>query len=85
MTFRSNVCDTHFLKCFWAPNNVIKYNGKTNPSVWLEDYCLACRVGRADDDLFNIQFLPMYLADSDRAWLDHLSRNTIDSWEDFTS
>jgi hypothetical protein len=39
-------------------------------------------VGGADDDLFIIQFLPIYLADSARAWLDHLTRNVIDSWED---
>jgi hypothetical protein len=25
---------------------------------------------------------PIYLADTARSWLDHLLRNTIDSWED---
>jgi hypothetical protein len=55
---------------------------KTNPSVWLEDYCLACRAGGADDDLFIIQFLPIYVANSARAWLDHLPRNIIDNWKD---
>jgi hypothetical protein len=30
-----------FPKCFWAPNNFTKYDSKTNPSVWLEDYHLA--------------------------------------------
>jgi hypothetical protein len=71
-----------FPKCFRAPNNVVKYDGKTNPSVWLEDYHLACRVGESDDDLFIIEFLPNYLADTARAWLDHLPRNSIDCWED---
>jgi hypothetical protein len=46
---------------------VVKFVIKTIPSVWLEDYCLACRAGGADDDLFIIQFLPMYLADTTRA------------------
>jgi hypothetical protein len=32
--------------------------------------------------LFIIQFLPIYVVDMARAWLDHLPRNTIDSWED---
>jgi hypothetical protein len=41
-----------------------------NPNVWLEDYRLACQVGRANDDLIVIQVLPIYLADSTRAWLD---------------
>jgi hypothetical protein len=38
--------------------------------------------GWADDKLFIIQFLPIYLADTARAWLEHLPRNMIDSWED---
>jgi hypothetical protein len=47
----------------------------------LENYRLVCRVGGADDDLFIMQFLPIYLADTTRAWLDQLPRNTINSWE----
>jgi hypothetical protein len=74
------MCDTWFPKHFQAPNNIIKYDEKTNPSVWLEDYRLAYKVGGADDELFIIQFLPIYLADSARAWLDHLPRNVIDCW-----
>jgi hypothetical protein len=74
--------DAQFPRRFQAPSNIVKYDGKTNPSVWLEDFCLACRVGGANDDLFIIQFLSIYLADSARAWLDHLPRNMIDSWED---
>jgi hypothetical protein len=61
------VCDACFLKHFWAPSNIIKYDDKTNPSIWLEDYCLTCRAGGVDDDLFIIQFLPIYLANSTRA------------------
>jgi hypothetical protein len=48
----------------------------------VEDYHLAFRAGGANDDLFIIQFLPIYLAKSARAWLDHLPRNTINSWDD---
>jgi hypothetical protein len=48
-----------FPKALYMPNNIIKYADKTNPSIWLEDYCLACRVGGKDDDLFIIQFLPI--------------------------
>jgi hypothetical protein len=80
--FGSNVRDTWFLEHFQAPNNVVNYDGKTNPSVWLEDYHLACRVHGADDDPFISQFHPIYLTNMARAWLDHLLRNMIDSWED---
>jgi hypothetical protein len=78
----SKVCDVCFPKCFQTPNNFVKYDDKTNPSVCLEDYHLACRVDGAEDDLFIIQFLPIHLDDTTRAWLNHLSRNSIDCWED---
>jgi hypothetical protein len=55
---------------------------KTNPSIWLEGYHLMCSAGGVNDDLFIIQFLQIYLADSIRAWLDHLPRNFIDRWDD---
>jgi hypothetical protein len=29
-----------------------------------------------------IQFLPIYLAEFARAWLDHLQRNAINCWDD---
>jgi hypothetical protein len=48
----------------------------------LKYYRLACRAGRADNDLFIIQFLLIYLANSARAWMDHPSRKVIDIWED---
>jgi hypothetical protein len=75
------VHNVRFPKHFWVPSNVVKYDDKTNPYVGLEDYRLVGRVGGVEDDLFIIQFLPIYLADSTRAWLDHLPRNVIDSRE----
>jgi hypothetical protein len=65
-----------------VPNNIVKYDSKTNPSVWLEDYHLACWAGGADSDLFIIQFILIDLADTSRAWLDHLPKNLINCWED---
>jgi hypothetical protein len=76
------VQDVWFTRRFRAPNNIIKYNEKTNPSVWLEDYRLACRAGGVDNDLFIIQFLPIYQSNLASAWLDHLLRDVINSWED---
>jgi hypothetical protein len=43
--FGDVVHDAHFPQCFRAPNNITRYDSKTIPSVWLEDYRLACRVG----------------------------------------
>jgi hypothetical protein len=42
--------DRHFLKCFRVLSNIVKYDGKTNPSIWLEDYHHVCRAGAMDDD-----------------------------------
>jgi hypothetical protein len=71
------MCDTRFPKHFRELNNVIKYDGKTNSNVQLEDYHLVRKAGGANDDLFIIQFLPIYLADLVRAWPDHLPINMI--------
>jgi hypothetical protein len=80
--FGSNMRDARIPKHFWSPGNVIKYDAKTNPSLWLEDSHRASRSGRVDNNLFIIQFLPIHLADMARAWLDNILRNMIDSWED---
>jgi hypothetical protein len=41
-----------------------------------------CRAGGANDDLFLIQFLPIYWAESARTRLDHLLKNTRNHWGD---
>jgi hypothetical protein len=56
--------------------------GTPTPSVWLEDYRLACHAGGATDDLFVIKNLPLYLGDSARTWLEHLPRDRIQDWTD---
>ena len=66
------------------PTNIPKYSGETNPELWLEDYRLACQAGGASDDNFIIRNLPLFLADSARAWLEHLPSNVIQSWVDLT-
>jgi hypothetical protein len=80
--FGSSVRNAVFPSRFRALSNITKYNSKTNPGVWLEDYRVASHAGGADDDLFIIQYLPIYLEDSTKVWLGHQERNSIDSWED---
>ena len=80
--FGARVHDAAFPARFRPPTSVQKYNGETDPNVWLEDYRLACRAGGADDDLFIIRNLPLYLADSARSWLEHLPPGKIDGWQD---
>ena len=51
-----------------------------NPSLWLENYRLACRAGGAVSDDFIIHNLPLFLADSAPTWLEHLPSNCVQSW-----
>ena len=53
-----------------------------NPDLWLEDYRLACEAGGADSDYFIIRNLPLFLTESARTWLQHLSPNRTQSWAD---
>jgi hypothetical protein len=55
LAFGRSIHDAKFPSRFRAPTNIPRYNGDTNPSVWLEDYRLACHAGGATDDLFVIK------------------------------
>jgi hypothetical protein len=56
--------------------HISKYDGETNPDHWLEDYCLTMRAGGWDDD-FAVQYLPLLLSSSMRAWLEQLKPGSI--------
>jgi hypothetical protein len=58
------------------------YSGETDPGLWLNDYCLACQLGGANDDMVIIRNYPLHLADSARTWLEHLPANQIHDWAD---
>jgi hypothetical protein len=80
--FGQSIYNVKFPSRFRAPTNVPRYDGDTNPSVWLEDYRLVCHAGGATDDVFIIKNLPLYHGDSARTWLEHLSQNKINDWTD---
>jgi hypothetical protein len=71
-----------FPQRFWQPTTIVKYNGETDPRVWLNDYRLACKLGGATSDEVNIRNLPLHLADSARTWLEHLPASQIHNWDD---
>jgi hypothetical protein len=58
---------------FRTPTTITKYSGETRPELWLADYRLACHLGGTDDDNLMIRNLPLFLSDTARAWLEHLS------------
>ena len=75
--FGRHILNAAFPPRYRPPNNIPKYSRETNPGLWLEDYRLACQAGGASDDDFIIRNLSLFLADSTRIWLEHLSPNRI--------
>jgi hypothetical protein len=71
-----------FPQRFRQPTTIVKYNGETDPRVWLNDYRLACQVGGATSDEVIIRNLPLHLGDSARTWLEHLPASQIHNWDD---
>jgi hypothetical protein len=64
------------------PTSIDKYNGETDPRVWLNDYRLACQLGGATTNEVIIRNLPLHLADSARTWLEHLPASQIHNRDD---
>jgi hypothetical protein len=80
--FSREIRTTSFPQRFRQPTSIDKYNGETDPRVWLNDYRLACQLGGATTDEVIIRNLPLHLADSARTWLEHLPASQIHNWDD---
>jgi hypothetical protein len=80
--FSREIRAASFPQRFCQPTSIDKYNGETDPRVWLNDYRLACQLGRATTDEVIIRNLPLHLADSARTWLEHLPASQIHNWDD---
>jgi hypothetical protein len=80
--FSREIRTVSFPQRFRKPTSIDKYTGETDPRVWLNDYRLACQLGRATTDEVIIRNLPLHLADSARTWLEHLPASQIHNWDD---
>jgi hypothetical protein len=80
--FSREIRTASFPQRFRQPTSIDKYNGETDPRVWLNDYRLACQLGGATADEVIIRNLPLHLADSARTWLEHLPASQIHNWDD---
>jgi hypothetical protein len=80
--FNREIRTESFPQCFRQPTSIDKYNGETDPCVWLNDYRLACQLGGATTDEVIIRNLPLHLADSAQTWLKHLPASQIHNWDD---
>jgi hypothetical protein len=80
--FSREIRTAAFPQRFRQPTTIVKYNGETDPRVWLNNYRLACQLGGATSDEVIIRNLPLHLADSARTWLEHLPASQIHNWDD---
>jgi hypothetical protein len=80
--FSREIRMTSFPQRFRQPTSIDKYNGETDPRVWLNDYRLACQLGGDTTDEVIIRNLPLHLADSAQTWLEHLLASKIHNWDD---
>jgi hypothetical protein len=48
--FSREIRTATFPQRFRQPTTIVKYNGETDPRVWLNDYRLACQLGGATSD-----------------------------------
>jgi hypothetical protein len=48
--FSREIRTASFPQRFRQPTTIVKYNGETDPRVWLNNYRLACQLGRATND-----------------------------------
>jgi hypothetical protein len=78
--FSREIHTANFPQRFRQPTTIVKYNGETDPRVWLNDYRLACQLGGATSDEVIICNLPLHLANSVRTWLEHLPASQIHNW-----
>jgi hypothetical protein len=70
--FSREIRTASFPQRFRQPTSIDKYMGETDPRLWLNDYHMACQLGRATTDEVIIRNLPLHFADSARTWLEHL-------------
>jgi hypothetical protein len=80
--FSREIRTTSFTQSFRQPTSIVKYTGKTDPRIWLNDYRLACQLGGDTTDEVIIRNLPLHLADSAWTWLEHLPASDIHNWDD---
>jgi hypothetical protein len=80
--FSREIHTATFPQRFRRPTTIVKYNGETDPRVWLNDYRLAYQLSGATSDEAIICNLPLHLVDSARTWLEHLPASQIHNWDD---
>jgi hypothetical protein len=64
----------------FKPIGITKYDGKQAPQQWLRCYSTAIEVA-GGSNITKVVYFPMALDPVPLTWLESLSNNSIDSWE----
>ena len=75
LCFTDEVMEHEFLEGF-KPVNIERYDGTTDPVVWIEDFFLHIHTARGGD-LHAIKYLPLKLKEPAQHWLNSLPTNSI--------
>ena len=69
-------------KGFKLTAEAVKYDGKQDPRLWLEDYLIACSC-QGGTSTTAMQYIQLILTRSARPWLKSLPRGSITSRKKF--
>src|SRR6185369_5658854 len=82
LCFTRRIRETRIPKGFKLTGEQPKYNGRQEPSGWLEDYRLAVACQRGTNTTA-MQYIRLMLEGTARDWLKALPPSSYDSWDDF--
>ena len=80
--FSFNIRDTRMPKGFKLTAEAVKYDGKQDPRLWLEDYLIACSC-QGGTSTTAMQYIQLMLTGSARGWLNTQPKNAFRTWDEF--
>ena len=69
-------------KGFKLTAEAVKYDGKQDPRLWLEDYLIACSC-QGGTSTTAMQYIQLMLTGSARGWLNTQPKNAFWTWDEF--
>jgi hypothetical protein len=63
--------------------NIQKYDGRSNPNIWLSTYYVAVKATGGNFDHM-VAYFPLVMGDAPSLWLNNLPAGSITSWADLS-
>ena len=72
------------LRCIWYPKDfkpaIDKYEGRSDPSIWLKKYSIAARASGGQEDHM-AGYFPLVMGEAPLLWLNDLPPECIHNWD----